>query len=105
VQYEPAQGIHDWPYWRAALASAITWGFFRPISDHPASWTYKTVRREGDAWDVHFRFDAPPEALITLTRDGNTLAATGSGTATFTVVGRPAFTATLPFSREIPPPA
>jgi S-formylglutathione hydrolase FrmB len=105
VRYEPTQGIHAWRYWRAALASAIRWGFFRPVDDAPASWTYSTVSETGKAWDVRYSFAKPPAAVETFTRSGNTLSATGSGQVTIRAAGRPAFTATVPFTRALPPRA
>ncbi|MBA3301517.1 MAG: hypothetical protein H0T15_06570, partial [Thermoleophilaceae bacterium] len=73
------QGIHDWPYWRADLRDAAKWGFFEPVEEAPAQWSYATVAKSGQMWDLGYRFDAPPPALATFSREGSTLSATGAG--------------------------
>jgi S-formylglutathione hydrolase FrmB len=106
VAYRPHFGVHDWPYWRADLRAAIRWDPFKEVVERPASWTYRTVSRFGRAWDLRFGFDQQPSEVITFKRDGNRLSAFGSGRVTLRLVGagRPAFTETLPFSRELPAP-
>jgi S-formylglutathione hydrolase FrmB len=104
VTYEPTTGVHDWPYWRLALQSALEWGFFRPVVETPASWRYQTVAQSGRAWDVSYAFAQSPDAVETFVRDGDRLSATGSGVVTITADGRPSFTATLPFDRVLPSP-
>jgi len=105
VTYQPRQGIHDWPYWRAHLAAALRWGFFRPVAARPLTWTFSAVSQHGRAWDMRFDFDRPPGALITFRRDARAIAATGSGTATLRFAGRRcALRVTLPFdARPLPP--
>jgi S-formylglutathione hydrolase FrmB len=95
--YEPRQGIHDWRYWREALVSAVHWGFFRPVVEHPATWTYRTVAVFGRAWDLRYRFAAPPTTLVTFTRTGRVLEGAGAGTVRIAAHGYRRFTATLPF--------
>jgi S-formylglutathione hydrolase FrmB len=102
VTYEPTTGVHDWPYWRLALQSALKWGFFRPVPEAPASWSYQTVAQSGRAWDVEYSFAEAPAVLETFARDGDRLSATGSGVVTVTADGRPPFTAALPFDRVLP---
>lgn len=97
VHYEPSTGIHDWPYWRLALTSAMHWGLFKPQS-LPSSWSYSTVARHGRAWDVAFEFSSAPGVVETFKRDGNTLSGSGAGTVRVVADGFRAFTATLPFS-------
>ncbi|MBA2505828.1 MAG: hypothetical protein H0V29_07775, partial [Thermoleophilaceae bacterium] len=92
------QGIHDWPYWKADLRDAAKWGFFEPVDEAPAGWTYGTVAPSGQMWDLGYRFDAPPKALATFTRAGSKLSATGSGRVTLTTAGACEVTAALPFS-------
>jgi S-formylglutathione hydrolase FrmB len=104
VTYEPTTGVHDWPYWRLALRSALAWGFFKPVPEAPASWRYQTVAQSGRAWDLTYAFEAPPGVLETFVRDGDRLRASGSGVVTVTADGRPPFTATLPFDRVLPAP-
>jgi hypothetical protein len=102
VTYEPTTGVHDWPYWRLALQSALGWGFFRPVPEAPASWRYQTVAQSGRAWDVQYSFAQPPSAVETFVRDGDRVSATGSGAVTVTADGRAPFTAALPFDRVLP---
>lgn len=101
VQYEPVTGVHDWPYWRLALASALRWGFFAP-QEPPSSWSYATVASSGRAWDIRFRFSRPPATVENFARAGDVLSASGSGEVTISADGRPPFTATLPFRRTLP---
>ena len=104
VAYQPTQGIHDWPYWRAALVAAVKWGFFAPVDETETRWTYTTVRDHGRAWDLRYVFAKPLDGVVTFSRDGDRLKATGSGTVTVTADGRPSFTAVLPFDRTLPAP-
>jgi diacylglycerol O-acyltransferase / trehalose O-mycolyltransferase len=104
VTYEPTTGVHDWPYWRLALESALRWGFFRNVVESPPGWTYKTVAQSGRAWDVAYSFAAPPTTLETFVRDGDRLQGFGSGAVTVVADGRPPFTAALPFDRLLPGP-
>lgn len=101
LTFQPTTGIHDWPWWRAALKAALQWGFFAPVPDAPATWRYQTVARTGEAWDVGFRFAAPPATVQTFTRDGDVLSGSGSGTVTVSAAGKAGFTATMPFSRRL----
>ena len=105
VAYDPRPGIHDWPYWRDMFAAALQWGFFGEVPEAPRSWTYSTAASQGRAWDVSFSFDRPPEALVTISREGDVLRGSGSGFVTIAVDGRAPFTAQLPFERTIGPAA
>jgi S-formylglutathione hydrolase FrmB len=111
-------GVHDWPYWRRELPRAIEWGFFNapPVAEADAAkhWTYKTMAPHGNAWGIGYTFAAPTTKIMTLQRDGQTLAATGAGTVTIAPGAAPAnasgagtqpactFTTTLPFTHELP---
>ena len=98
VTYQPRDGVHDWPYWREHLAAALRWGFFKSVRALATKWSYATVSQHGRAWDMRFDFDRPPGSLMTFRRDGRTIAATGSGTATLRFAGRRcALRVTLPF--------
>ncbi len=104
--YRPGIGVHDWPYWRAALKQAIAWGLFEDVPETPSRWTLQTVRRHGRAWDVRYDFAAPPEAVVTFAREPGRLRAsggTGAVTATDVRTGCTA-TATLPAEQLLPPP-
>jgi S-formylglutathione hydrolase FrmB len=102
VTYMPQQGIHDWPYWRRHLGQALQWGLFRPVSELPADWTYKTVAQTGSMWDLSFSFERPPAALETFSRQGQTLRATGEGAVTLTTAGACKVSARLPFVLTLP---
>lgn len=101
VHYEPTTGIHDWPWWRLAFASALNWGFFAPVTASPHSWSFQTVARSGRAWDVRFRFTAPPGTVEQFTQSGRVLRGSGSGRVTIIPDGGRRFTATMPFSRRL----
>lgn len=102
VDYRPQQGIHDWPYWRRHLTQAIGWGFFAPVQEQPASWTFQTVSRTGRMWDLDYSFDADPATLETFTRQGRTLSARGAGRVRIATAGGCRLTATLPFTQTLP---
>ncbi|MEA2346849.1 MAG: diacylglycerol O-acyltransferase / trehalose O-mycolyltransferase [Thermoleophilaceae bacterium] len=71
-------GVHDWPYWREDLRSAIDRGLFGKVEENPRSWTYRTVAQRGRAWDLSFRLASPPEDMVKFSRSGRTLAVAGS---------------------------
>ena len=101
LTYVPRDGIHDWPYWREHLAAAIAWGFFGDVPENPPKWTYETVSQNGTAWPLEFAFEQPPGELITFSRDGGTLRATGSGTARITTGQGCEHTYGLPFEQAL----
>jgi hypothetical protein len=103
VTYDPRHGIHDWPYWRAALANAIRWGLFGPVEERPSSWRFDTVAQHSAAWGLTFDFTAAPETVESFRLAGHTLTGDGSGTVHVQPERGPGFTATLPFSRTLPP--
>jgi S-formylglutathione hydrolase FrmB len=93
VTYEQTQGIHDWPYWRAALASALKWGFFNPVPDAPPQWSYRTAATTGNAWGIGYSFSPAPAGIEHLSLvGGRTLHGDGSGTATLRTPSRCRFT-------------
>lgn len=119
VTYRPhTAGVHFWPYWRRELQASIRWGVFGEPADGSAAartaFTYRTMAPHGNAWGLGFRFAQLPTDVLTLTRDGQRLTATGRGTVTITPGAADhdatgagartdcAFTAELPFERELP---
>jgi diacylglycerol O-acyltransferase / trehalose O-mycolyltransferase len=98
VTFEPHQGIHDWPYWRADLAAAIRWGLFRPVAEHPSTWTYRTAARRSAAWGYAFDFTAPPAAVESFALHRCTLSANGSGSVSVTPPAGARLRRALPFS-------
>lgn len=103
VDYRPKQGVHDWPYWRAALRDAIAWDLFAPVPDAPASWTYRTVAQTGDAWGLRYAFAEPPGDVVTLAREGDRLRGDGRGRVEVRNAAGCGFATTLPFDRPLPP--
>ena len=102
VTFVPRDGIHDWPYWREHLAAALQWGFFKPVPSAPTAWAYNTAAQTGNAWGFKWAFTEPPSGLITFRRNGNRIAATGSGTIMMRAPNGASFKSALPFDRPIP---
>lgn len=110
------QGVHDWPYWRAAMPAMFSkWKPFTAASaPDPTSWKYKTIAPRGNVWGLGYKFDEAPTKLAIFERDGNVISGNGSGIVTFTPGAafddasgngsRPdcAFTVTLPFEQTLP---
>lgn len=97
ISYNPHQGIHDWPYWRADLAAAIAWGFFeRPPRPH-REWSFETVARVGETWGIRFRFRRAPEVIERFERNGNVLRGEGEGWLALHAPGRCAVAVPMPF--------
>ncbi len=108
VDYRSHEGVHDWPYWREDIAEAREIGLFRRVPRSPQRWVYSTVAQRGRAWGFRFRFDAPPEELVSFERRGSTLVGTGSGRVVLRRRGTCAIRKTLPFElriRRVPCPA
>lgn len=103
VEYRPKQGVHDWPYWRAALRDAIAWDLFAAVPEAPSEWTYRTVAQTGEAWGLRFAFEQPPEDVVAFERAGARLRAEGRGTVSLRTARGCGFQAALPFDREMPP--
>lgn len=72
-------GVHDWPYWREDIRDAVARGLFRPVPANPHRWTYRTVARNGQAWDLRYRFAQEPTGVARLERDGASFTVTGEG--------------------------
>jgi hypothetical protein len=103
VDYRPKQGVHDWPYWRAALEEAIAWDLFAPVPDAPTSWSLRTVAQTGSAWGLRWRFDEPPADVVTLAREGDRLRGEGVGRVSLRNERGCGFATTVPFDRPLPP--
>lgn len=95
-------GVHTFGVWDRAFAAARTWGFFEPVDENPTDWEYRTVAAEGEMWALDYEFAAPPSTVVTFTRSGDTLSATGSGQVRISGPGNCRLTATLPFSQPLP---
>ncbi len=87
---------------RGTWRQAIAWGLFRPVDEHPSSWTYRTVSRSGDMWGLRFRFASQPDTVESFRLSGGTLSASGAGSVTIDTPDGCRLRAGLPFSRHIP---
>lgn len=97
VTYTVLLGVHNHPYWTEHLRRFLAWDPFAPVAEHPSSWRYTTVADRGRAWDVTYRFAAPPESVETLSNDDGRFAATGSGTLELCAADGRGVRAALPF--------
>ena len=99
VTYRPQNGGHSYTYSARFLADAIKhWGLFEPVPQRaPTTWTYKTVSREGQMWDLRYRFATPPDALEMFIRDGDRLRGEGKGDIVLRTADGCQLDATLPF--------
>jgi S-formylglutathione hydrolase FrmB len=100
--YLAHDGTHDWPYVREDLREAMSRGLFEPVTETPGSWTYRTVAQTGEAWGLRYSFAKPPDDVVTLTRDGQTLRASGGGPVTVTTPDGCELTAAAPFELQLP---
>jgi S-formylglutathione hydrolase FrmB len=101
VHFEPTTGIHDWPWWRLAFASALKWGFFKPVASAPREWSFQTVLQSGRAWNVRYSFAGPPDMVEKFSLSGSMLSGRGDGVVTVRPIGGRPFTARLPFTHRL----
>ncbi len=94
-------GVHTFGVWDRAFAKARAWGFFKPVPERPRAWVYRTVATSGEMWGLGFRFAAPPTAVATFTRSGQTLKARGRGRVAITAPGGCRLSLQLPFERRL----
>lgn len=80
VTYQTHDGCHCWPDFQAELRSAIAWGPFAPVVEHPAHWVNDTVATHGQLWDLDYRFATHPTAVVRFTRTGSRLQISAAGT-------------------------
>ena len=101
--YRPQSGGHWYGDTARYLADAIRdWGLFASVPEYPTSWTYKTVSKTGEMWDLRFAFGQPPQTLETFTRAGRRLRGDGAGTVHLWTSTGCEVDATLPFDLELP---
>ncbi|HVU61272.1 MAG TPA: alpha/beta hydrolase-fold protein [Mycobacteriales bacterium] len=81
VTYVPHPGGHDGPDFSKELAAAIAWGLFKPVVDHPRTWTNQTVATSGHLWNISYRFDRPPTAVVRFTAAYGRLTISHAGSA------------------------
>jgi S-formylglutathione hydrolase FrmB len=80
VTYETHDGCHCWPDFQDELRSAIAWGPFKPVVEHPENWVNDTVATHGQLWDIGYRFAAHPTAVVHFARTGRRLQISSAGT-------------------------
>ncbi len=73
VTVAPTCGVHTFGVWNRAIPKAREWGFFEPVPEHPATWSYRTVARTGEAWGFGFRYATPPDRIAAIDRRGDVL--------------------------------
>jgi len=81
VTYRTHNGCHCWPDFQAELRSAIAWGPFKAVIEHPANWVNDTVATHGKLWDIQYRFAKHPTAVVRFTRTGPWLHISAAGTS------------------------
>jgi S-formylglutathione hydrolase FrmB len=81
VTYQTHDGCHCWPDFQAELRSAIAWGPFKPVVEHPQKWVNETVAMHGQLWDIGYRFATHPTALVRFSRTGKRLQISAAGSA------------------------
>ncbi len=102
VTYQVHRGGHDIPDFEREVKALLAWGLFRPVVTDPKSWVNYTVATNGQLWDIHYRFDRPPNTVVRFRRLGDTLTIGAAGspvtitrggctihTATPAVIGAP----------------
>ncbi|MEA2124301.1 MAG: hypothetical protein QOI80_1083, partial [Solirubrobacteraceae bacterium] len=103
VEYHPHAGIHDWPYWRSDLETAIAHDLFAPVAQRPATWSNTTVARHGELFGVGYRFASPPAGLVRFTRTGSRLQVEGPAVpVALTTPGGCRLHGTLPLDVTLP---
>lgn len=101
VTFTTLLGVHDHPYWTDHLRRLLAWDPFKPVAERPESWTYSTIADRGRAWDVTYRFAAPPAGVQTLSRaPGAVFSAEGSGAVELCDADGRGLRATLPFAAQ-----
>lgn len=101
VDYTIHAGSHNWEFWRPDLKAAIAKGLFQPVEEHPADWDFVAPSLTGKAWDIAYRFTVPNTQVVTFSRRGNVLSATGDGTVEISDGNGCRFTRTVPFSKTL----
>lgn len=101
LTYRPRGGVHSWRYWSADLTRAIDWGFFESPPRANRSWEFSTVAQRGRVFGLGYRFESPPDEVVTFTRSGDRLRGEGSGTVGICTRGGGRLRRTLPFDLKI----
>jgi S-formylglutathione hydrolase FrmB len=79
--YQTHNGCHCWADFQTELRSAIAWGPFKAVVEHPTDWVSDTVATHGQLWDIGYRFTTHPTAVVRFTRTGSRLRISAAGTS------------------------
>lgn len=102
IDYKVHKGSHSWIYWRQDLREAIDKGLFRPVSEQPGQWTYKSAAARGMAWDLSFERIPDPMDLAVFKRNGRVLEISGSGRIKLTTRNGCRIDTMLPLRWKVP---
>ena len=80
VTYQTHNGCHCWPDFQTELRHAIAWGPFKPVVGQPKDWVNDTVATHGQLWDITYRFESHPSAVVRFTRRGSRIRISAAGT-------------------------
>src|SRR5882757_7071878 len=88
ITYQVQPGGHDDPHFRQELSAMLAWGLFKPVVQKPGAWVNDTVATSGQLWDIAYRFDQPPSAVVRFRRSGRSLSIGAAGSpVTLTTTG------------------
>jgi hypothetical protein len=88
ITYQTHDGCHCWPDFQSALSSAIAWDPFKPVAERPTGWVNDTVATHGQLWDIGYRFDQHPDAVVRFTRIGRRLKISAAGSDVTITTGK-----------------
>lgn len=80
VTYQTHTGCHCWPDFQTELRHAIAWGPFNAVTGSPRAWVNRTVATHGRLWDLSYRFQSHPTAVVRFARSGDRLHISAAGT-------------------------
>jgi S-formylglutathione hydrolase FrmB len=86
VTYQPHSGGHDLPAFHKEIQQLLRWGLFKPVPTRPRSWVNDTVATSGRLWDIEYRFDSPPEAVVRFTRNASELSISDDGRESYVTI-------------------
>ncbi len=72
-------GLHSNFASRLGLSETLAWGPFHRVESSPHRWRYATAARRGRMWQFRFRFNEPPDQLVSFERRGRWLRGEGKG--------------------------
>ncbi|HEX3899280.1 MAG TPA: alpha/beta hydrolase-fold protein [Mycobacteriales bacterium] len=96
VTYDAQSGGHDGPDFSKEISAMFSWGLFKPVTNHPQSWTNQTVATSGQLWNIGYAFDHPPTSLVRFTSSYGLLTVSGAGSAVTITAGDCRVHATTP---------